>query len=76
MGRTDPRVRRPPSRTRHGLVHEVAQLDDGGLSCSCEAARHGLSCWHVEATCPNCLGGKAPDEEVCATCRSLQEQNL
>jgi len=32
------------SRTRPGVVHVV---QDG--ECSCEAARHGLACWHLEA---------------------------
>ena len=71
-----PQVRRLPSRSRSGLWHEVTRLDDGRLACSCEAASHGLACWHVAETCPSCLGGKRPDQEICDTCKALQQGEL
>jgi hypothetical protein len=36
------------SGTRAGVVHRVRNLG-GTWSCSCEAARNGRGCWHVEA---------------------------
>jgi hypothetical protein len=39
-----------PSRTRAGAGHIVTVKPDGSLTCTCEAAVHGNTCWAATAT--------------------------
>lgn len=40
-----PTVKTYPSRTRPDHKHTVTIFADGGLTCTCEAGRHGQMCW-------------------------------
>jgi len=59
------------SRSRHDLWHAV-RYESGGISCDCEAGRHGRPCVHGAAIQPRCLtcgtDRSVVDGDYCAGC--------